>query len=88
MFLKLVYIQQNFELPTHIFLFGEWHELFTDDDVVMVHYKQWSIYPMHTCQVTLDVTGSPIDFNGAPGNIHGNLTGMHYKRITDSPRYA
>ena len=27
---------------------------------------------MQTCQVTLDIFGSP----GAPGNIQGNLTGM------------
>ena len=36
----------------------------------------------HTFQVTLDISGSPIAFNGAPGNIQSNLTGItgsHYQ---------
>ena len=26
-----------------------------------------------SCQVTLDISGIPIDFQGAPGNIQGNF---------------
>ena len=33
-----------------------------------------------TCQVTLDISRSPI-FNGAPGNIQGNLAGMSDAKI-------
>ena len=31
---------------------------------------------VHTCQVALDISGSPVDFQRAPWNIQGNL-GMH-----------
>ena len=31
---------------------------------------------MQSCRVTLDISGSPIDFNGAPKNIQGNLTAL------------
>ena len=33
-------------------------------------------YTVHTCQITLDISRSPIETNGAPGNIQGNLTGI------------
>ena len=32
---------------------------------------------IHACQVTLDISGSPIGFQWAPGNIQGNLTGRN-----------
>ena len=35
----------------------------------------WCIIPV---KFTLDISGSPFNFNGAPGNIQGNLTGMMY----------
>ena len=31
---------------------------------------------VHTCQYTLDISGSPLKINRVPGNIQGNLTGM------------
>ena len=31
---------------------------------------------LYACQVTLDISGNPTDFSGAPGNIQGNLIGM------------
>ena len=44
----------------------------------------------HTCQVTLDISVSPIDFQWADGNIQGNLKGMvfipgkfHFKTAPD-----
>ena len=30
----------------------------------------------HTCEISRDIFGSPIDFQCAPGNAQGNLTGM------------
>ena len=31
---------------------------------------------LHTCEVTLDISGSPINFQWDPRNIQGNFTGM------------
>ena len=32
--------------------------------------------PLQSCQATLDIPGAPLNFNGAPGNIQGNLTAV------------
>ena len=38
----------------------------------------------HTCQATLDISGSPIDFQCGSSNIQGNLTGMDVDGLTKS----
>ena len=45
--------------------------------IISSQQASYLLGPMiHTCQVTLDISGSPII--GASGNIQGNLTGMRW----------
>ena len=39
-----------------------------------------------SCHVTLAIPGSPVPFNGAPGNIHGNLDRYEFRAQLERPR--